>query len=218
MRLLIILIISLLPGILWVWFFYSQDKFEKEPFSKLAQVFLVGAISVIPAILFEMPFRNFLTETTTLFTHLWISFFVIGLGEEFFKFIALYLAVYNSDEFNEPVDGIIYGTTVAIGFSVVENMLYTVNYGLQVAPIRALIASLAHASFSGIAGAYLGRAKFGDHPRIELVKGILLASFFHGLYDFILISQIISPLVAIGMVAVLYFVLQHYIKQALLHT
>ncbi|NLM24598.1 MAG: PrsW family intramembrane metalloprotease [Firmicutes bacterium] len=215
MKTLLIFLISLAPGLVWVCFFYQQDKFEKEPIVKLAQVFIAGAVSVILAIWFETPFRRFLVGDVTLFTHFWISFFVIGLGEEFFKLLALYFVGYSSPEFNEPVDGIIYGTTVGIGFSVVENMLYIINYGLEVAPIRALIASLAHASFSGIAGTYLGRAKFSQTPFLELFKGLVLASCFHGLYDFILISEILSPFVAIGLVILVYLLLQRYIRQAL---
>lgn len=215
MNMVLIFFLSLVPGILWVWFFYQHDKYEKEPFSKLAQTFIAGALSVVLAILFELPFQRYLVDGANLFTQFWISFLVIGFGEEFFKFLAVYFVVYSSPEFNEPVDGIIYGTTAAIGFSVVENMLYTINYGLEVAPIRALVASLAHASFSGIAGAYLGRAKFSERPLREMAKGLLLASFFHGLYDFILISEIISPLIVIGLVIGLYLLLQHYIRQAL---
>ena len=50
-------------------FFYQQDKFEKEPIVKLAQVFIAGAVSVILAIWFETPFRGFLVGDVTLFTH-----------------------------------------------------------------------------------------------------------------------------------------------------
>ena len=68
-----------------------------------------------------------------------ISFFVIGLGEEFFKASATYFTIYKNQEFNEPMDGIVYSVTTGIGFSVVENILYAL---LDIGgAIRAIIAT-----------------------------------------------------------------------------
>lgn len=212
LQLIIIFLASLIPGIFWVKYFRDQDHLEKEPLNLLALTFIAGALAVIPAAIFEFPFRDILSVEVSLVNQILVSFFVIGLGEELFKAIAVYVTVYRNQEFNEPLDGIIYGATVGVGFSVVENMLYTAAFGLSVAPIRAIIASLAHACFSGIFGIYCGRAKFSEHPWIELAKGLLYAGFFHGLYDFILISQVISPFFSIGLVGVLYLGLRKQIK------
>ncbi len=215
MRLILVFIVSLVPGILWVWFFHRKDRFEKEPMRLIAKTFLYGSLAVIPAALFESPFRGLILEQTDLFTQLWLSFLVIGLGEEFFKLLAVILAVYHSRELNEPVDAILYGATVGIGFSVVENMLYTATFGLEIAPIRALIATLAHASFTGLLGVYIGRAKFSDHPVRNIAIGLGLAAGLHGLYDFILLSRIVSPLVAIALIGAIYYILQQQIQVAL---
>ncbi len=211
----IIVLVSLIPGILWVRFFYYKDRFEQEPLFLLARVFFAGAVAVVFAALFEYPFRSFLTKELSLITKALISFFVIGFGEEFFKAAAVYFTAYGSYELNEPVDGIIYGITAGIGFSVVENVLYTAAFGLSIVPFRAVTASLAHACFSGIFGVFCGRAKFGQKPYTDLLKGLVYAAFMHGLYDFIIISQLFSPLAAVIMVVLSYFLLRYYILEAL---
>lgn len=204
---------SIVPGILWVWYFRSIDRINKEPIPLLVAVFIVGGVMVIPAAIFEAPFRNFLTEDASILTQALVSFFVIGLSEEFFKFLGIYFISYRNREFDEVVDGIIYGATAGIGFSVVENILYALSYGISVTPIRAIVASLAHASFSGFLGLYLGRAKFSNHPRLHIVTGLIVAVTLHGFYDFILISQLFSPILAIGLITVIYYLLRMQIEK-----
>jgi len=181
----------------------------------LLRAFIMGALAVGLAAVVETPFTSWVLPDAPVLSQLFAAFVVIGLGEEFFKALAVYLAAFRSSEFDEEMDGIIYGITVGIGFSVVENILYSLAFGLSVAPVRALIASLAHACFSGIFGVYCGRAKFSDKPSTELAKGLAYAAVSHGLYDYLLISRIGSPLAAIALVVVLYFVLQYYLRRAL---
>jgi RsiW-degrading membrane proteinase PrsW (M82 family) len=215
LQLIIIVLASLIPGVLWVWYFRLKDKFEREPISHLIRAFLLGALMVGLAALLELPFKNWVLPDAPRLLQIAAAFGVIGLGEELLKALAVYLAVFNSSELDEPIDGIIYSAAAGIGFSVVENVLYSLTFGLSVAPARALIASLAHACFSGIFGVFFGRAKFSNKPVIELSRGLFYAALMHGLYDFILISQILSPLAAVALIVILYFILQHNIKRAL---
>lgn len=176
---------------------------------------IFGAIAVLPAIAIEYPFRSALQGGVNWFTAFWVSFAVVGFGEELVKLLAVYLAVYSAKHFDEPVDGMIYAIAAGIGFSVVENVLYISSFGLAIAPLRAVIASLAHASFSGIAGYYLGRAKFSLQPTAEAARGLFVAAFLHGAYDFILITQLVSPLFVIVLVGILHFVLLRLIDHQL---
>ncbi|HKM17844.1 MAG: PrsW family intramembrane metalloprotease [Firmicutes bacterium] len=215
LKLTLIVLASLIPGILWIRFFHIKDRFEREPVSMLLRAFVMGALAVGLAAVVEMPFSSWVLPDAPMIMQLIAAFAVIGLGEESFKALAIYLAAYRSNEFNEAIDGIIYGVTVGIGFSVVENILYAWAFGLSVAPIRASIASLAHACFSGIFGVFCGRAKFSSRPSSELLKGLAFASLSHGLYDYLLISRIGSPLTAVVLILVLYFILRYYLHQAL---
>lgn len=205
---------SLVPGLFWLWFFNRYDVGDKEPPSRLALSMLFGALAVIPALSWEAPFRDLLQISNSVPVQLALSFLVVGLGEEFFKLAAVYLAVAKSEHFTEPMDGIIYAITTSIGFSVVENVLYISAFGLVVAPLRGTIATLAHIAFSGLGGYFLGQARFSDRPLPTIALGLFVAAFAHGLYDFLLISGLISPVVLVVLILGLQYVLFLAIRQA----
>lgn len=210
----LLLIVSLIPGVLWVWFFNRQDSNDREPLSLLIRTFLFGMLSVGPAALFEAPFRALLVEPAHPLVRLLALVVFVGLVEEFMKFLAFYLAVYHLEAFNEPMDGIIYAVTAALGFATVENLLYTASFGLAVIPARAVVASLAHASFSGLAGFYVALVKFRGAPWTTGLMGLMLAAVLHGVYNFILIDGSFPPILAIPMVYVIYRFLAKKIREA----
>ncbi|NLM39159.1 MAG: PrsW family intramembrane metalloprotease [Firmicutes bacterium] len=204
-----IILAAVLPGLFWVWYFQRRDPYDREPWPMLLKAGVFGAVAVLPAIALEYPFRSFLQGEVSWLTAFWVSFGVVGVGEELVKMVAVYAASYSSEHFNEPVDGIIYAVTAGLGFSVVENVLYISSFGLSIAPLRAVVASLAHASFSGIAGYYVGRAKFSPNPWGELALGLFWSAILHGVYDFVLITQLVSPLwIVVGVGGSHYFLLR----------
>ena len=111
-----------------------------------------------------------------------------GFVEELAKWVVLVAAVYHWDEFDEPLDGVVYGVAVALGFATLENILFVTRLGLGVAWQRALFAVPAHALFGATMGYYAGRAKFdrgGEavaRPRALSARAV----GFHGLYDYAL--------------------------------
>lgn len=210
----LVFLASLGPGLFWLWYFNRYDVLDKEPISKLALCMLFGAIAVIPALSWEAPFRELLQTTNSLPIQLGLSFLVVGLGEEFFKLAAVFLAAAQSEEFNESMDGIIYAIAASIGFSVVENILYISAFGMLIAPLRGTIATLAHIAFSGLAGYFLGQAKFSDRPMPKLVTGLVIASLAHGFYDFLLITRLASPFVLVLFILGLHYLLLMAIRKA----
>lgn len=197
---LVIFVISLVPGLLWVWFFYRQDR-EREPPSLILWTFFAGMLAVVPAALLEFPFRDILANPPNLATRLAVAFLVIGLAEEGAKILAVYLAAFRNREFNQVVDGIIYAVSASLGFAALENLLYTTTFGLSVAPARAVVTSLAHASFGGIAGLYLGLAKLRPgHGAGTVLRGLVIAAGLHGLYDFLIMARLVHPIFAIALV------------------
>ena len=97
---------------------------------------MAGALAVLPALACEAPFRDQLQSSNSLPVQLALSFLVVGLGEELFKLLAVYLAIGRSREFSEPMDGILYAISGGIGFDVVANVLYISAFGLVAAPLR----------------------------------------------------------------------------------
>jgi len=184
-------LLAIAPVIIILFYIYWRDKYEKEPFYLLARGLLFGIISVLPVTLVEGVLMMF----GPLFTGYWNTFYqafvVAGATEEGFKFLASFILVWHSREFNQRFDGIVYAVFVSMGFALVENLLYVFSSpdGLSVGLTRALTAVPAHAMFGVLMGFHLSLAKFYPQARrLFLGYAFLIPFTFHGLYDFILMS------------------------------
>lgn len=182
---------GILPAFLWLIYFYRQDRLPEPP-KLVLKTFLFGALAVIPAAIIERQFVGDLGPQSPLTMILILTFGVIATAEELSKLAAISLGVKNTGAIDSGVDGIIYGVSAGLGFAMLENILYINSFGLHVAPIRAVFSNLAHALFTGLMGYYYAQSILWDKPT-RMWKGLVWAIFLHGLYDFILISGIISP-------------------------
>jgi protease PrsW len=183
--------LAILPAIIIITWVYFKDSYEKEPSHLLVFCFLWGCISTIPAIFGQMYFKH-LENPDSLASTAIFSFFVIAFTEEISKFFFLRFYAYPKDEFNEPMDGIVYAVMIGMGFATLENILYVFSgeNGLMTAIGRGLTAVPAHGAFAVLMGAYVGLAKFVPEKRnYYMFHGLALAVFFHGLYDFFLLQK-----------------------------
>ena len=116
------------------------------------------------------------------------AFVLSGCVEELAKWVVLIAAVYHWDEFDEPLDGVVYGVAVALGFATLENFLFVTRLGIGAAWQRALFAVPAHALFGATMGYYAGRAKFdsGGARWRDRTLCLLAPIAFHGLYNYAL--------------------------------
>jgi RsiW-degrading membrane proteinase PrsW (M82 family) len=107
----------------------------------------------------------------------------VGAVQEFLKYAAVRYTNFRSPEFDERIDGIIYGAAAGLGYATMLNINYVVSHGgveLGVGAIRIAMTALAQASFAGLTGYFLGRAKFENMGPIWLPGGVLLASVLNG--------------------------------------
>ncbi|WP_167614015.1 PrsW family glutamic-type intramembrane protease [Maribellus sediminis] len=184
-----LLILSLAPVFVIAAYIYFRDKYEKEPIRMLLFALLAGAVTVLPIVFVEM----FLSRYTSLFPRYvsaaYQAFVVAAFSEELFKYLALYVLIWKSPEFNEKFDGIVYAVYVSLGFAAVENILYVVNGGLVTGISRAITAVPAHAIFGVTMGFYFGLARFYERESAALKrKALLIPILLHGIYDFILFT------------------------------
>ena len=195
-----LLLLAIAPVTIIVFYIYFKDKFEKEPISFLFKNFLLGATTsiLITAILGVLVGKIIpLTDTKSILQQFLQAFFVVALVEEFSKYIIVKYFAQRSKEFNEPFDGIVYAVMVSMGFACLENVLYVFQYGITTGITRAFTAVPAHATFGILMGYFMGKAKFSKN-RIQLnLIGLLLATLFHGAYDFFLFIDFI-PGISIG--------------------
>lgn len=193
MSVLLFLITAFIPGFLWLWYFYRKDEYEPEPIRMVAFIFFLGMLTVIPAGILEVYIQPYLTtfadEGTTLY-HFLDTFFIVGPVEEFLKFYVVFKFAYQHHEFDEPLDGIIYGSAAALGFASLENLVYMLTHGWAVIILRGVLSTLGHVLFASFWGFALGLARFEtpDRRAFIILMGLLAAIGTHALYDFVLFA------------------------------
>ncbi len=186
-----ILIISFAPVAIIAGYIWFRDKYEREPLHMLLFALLAGGLIVLPVIATES-FISLIGEPLDgIAAVAWKAFAAAGFTEEMFKFIALFLLIWKSHEFNDKYDGIVYGTFISLGFAGVENFLYVLQEGYATGMVRAFTAVPAHAIFGVTMGFYFGMAKFYPKKRSSLtLKALFIPVLLHGIYDFILMTGI----------------------------
>lgn len=228
------LALAIAPGIAIMVFIYIKDQYEKEPLKNLVFSFLLGVLSIIPAVIIQLSLEPVVKQygpSGSLLSHPFISnailaYAIVGLSEEGSKFLMLRVYAYRKKAFNEPFDGIVYSVMVSMGFATLENIGYVVQGGLATALLRMFLSVPAHGSFAVIMGYHAGLAKFDSrHAAARLWKGLLLAVFFHGTFDYFLFlkeNQTVTQSVSGGLLfggAVLsyYFAIRLSLKSIRMH-
>ncbi|NRD21399.1 PrsW family intramembrane metalloprotease [Winogradskyella eckloniae] len=195
-----LLLLAVAPVFSIILYIYVQDKHEKEPRGLLISSFLLGAIISILIVFGLYFFTNRFIPITDQFS-IWQQFIqafvVVALSEEFSKYAIVKYFAQPKKAFNEPYDGIIYAVMVSMGFACTENIMYVIDGGYETAILRAFTAVPAHATFGILMGYYMGKAKFSNNRLVLNVTGLLLATLFHGAYDFFLFINFI-PGISIG--------------------
>lgn len=161
---LLILILSFAPMLLYAGLLWWLDRYEKEPLALLAAAFLWGAIpSIILALILELaldvPVMAF-SRSPMMYDLLGASV-VAPLVEEGVKALALLaLLLFLRREIDSPIDGLIYGGVVGFGFAAVENVFYLfgaytaggIEGTMALALLRAGLFGLNHAMYTGFTG------------------------------------------------------------------
>ncbi len=217
-----LLFLALLPGILIIIFVIRKDKVEKEPLSLIIKLLIFGCLSCVPAVFLE----NFVSafgpggKEGDVAYSLYTAFVVAGLCEELCKYALLRLGTWRNRSFNYRFDGIVYGTAVAIGFALLENVLYVAEGGISVAVSRGLMSVPLHAFCGVFMGIFYGAAKKDSitGQRSKSAGNSFMAFFIpfliHGVYDFLAFMQTGGTTIALlAFVVAMYFVGVKYINK-----
>jgi RsiW-degrading membrane proteinase PrsW (M82 family) len=179
---------TVLPVILLLRYFYTRDL-HREPRAVLWKTFVLGILSILPAVLLGV----ILTIVKPGFSSIaWAALYealvIAAIPEEALKLLVIRAYSARQRCFNEPMDGLVYGATAALGFAMLENAIYVLNGGWTVALMRAFTAVPMHAACGAILGNAVAQARFGPAKRGAVRKGFCSAVALHGLYDFGLIG------------------------------
>jgi len=190
---------ALLPTVIYVSVIWWLDRYEKEPLGLLALAFLWGAIpAAIISVLLEFVLDLLITTLggESLVASVASVSVSAPLVEESAKGIALIgLVLIFSREFDDVLDGIVYGAMIGFGFAFSENLfayflpiLTQEGIGSGVVNIfmRSIVFGFNHAFWTGIVGAAIGVARLShDWGRRLLVPlaGWATAVLLHGLHN-----------------------------------
>jgi RsiW-degrading membrane proteinase PrsW (M82 family) len=191
---------ALLPFLLsfgWLFFVQRFDRARPEPSWLVLSTFALGGLSVLPAGLVEAgcavatPWLD--PNVMTLGGQIWalpiavaVFTLVVGVSEEGAKFLGAWSLARHRPEFDEPVDGIIYGCAAALGFAAVENVKYFAigrMSGTLIA-LRAFVTVPAHLFFGAIWGYAMGRELVSR--RTNALEWLAVAALVHGAFDAVL--------------------------------
>ena len=185
-----LLLATILPSILIILFFVYSDKF-KEPRGEIIKVFLYGILITIPAYFLNTYISDFFYANTRVSENLISSFLTAAPVEEGLKLSVLYYFVYKMKDFNEPMDGIVYGVTVSLGFATFENYDYVFYWAeewgidpFQMAVWRSYSAVPMHGLMGCIMGFYFGMYAFTANKKY-LVLCLFIPFIIHGFYNFL---------------------------------
>jgi len=183
---------SAVPVAGWLIFFYTRDRYDREPKQLILLLFFMGAIPVgLVAGLVNSLFIGLVGMTV-------VAILIAPAGEEVLKYLGTRMTALRSKAFDEPVDGMIYGSAVGLGFAFAENVGYLItgavgpigpgDVGLcepglgcfsQLVLLRGLGTAVIHAVATGIAGHYLARHALAGQPQSMEWRGLGLAFLIH---------------------------------------
>jgi len=178
------------------------DRYDREPLHLVAMEFLWGAAAapLISVLVFTF-FAGIAGDGAPQDTLRLIGASAVGpLVEEVAKGIGLMLVVFLSSKFDNPTDGVVYGTAVGLGFAVTENVIYGLGVGLNLDEPRGilllvggrtLLSAGVHALCSATLGGFLGHALLSrkwSHRTAWAGGGLAVAVAFHTAWNVALVS------------------------------
>ena len=168
-------ILAVAPPLLIAAYIIKADKFP-EPKGTCFLTFVAGTIIIVPAAILN---DKLIPDVSYAY--------LAGFTEETLKFLTIYFYVSRNTNFDEPMDAIVYGTLVSLGFATFENLQYVYYSGGSpdaVAIIRAFTAIPLHACCGIIMGYYFGLYMFKNKDTLNLFKSLFFAIGFHAVYNY----------------------------------
>lgn len=187
----------LVPVIFWAVYHYHKDRHLPEPVGHLLLAFMLGmlAAGVSKALFISLGYFDLRYDAGALADSspvglLLYAVLAIGPIEEIAKLLPFLLIIVRLQEFDEPLDGIIYASFIGLGYAAVENWQYLDYLTPLEAALRGFASPIVHMLFASIWGYWVAQAVFQDRSMIRgAAIGLAIAALLHGLYDFIVILQ-----------------------------
>lgn len=196
----LVILLALLPVFILLYYTYQQDKLQREPIRSVTKAFFYGCLSVFASFFLSVPFGMmglYPEQVSSLSDAFLTAFFGAAIPEESAKLFLLWLFLRKCRDFDERMDGIVYGVAVGLGFAAFENIEYLFASGTDWVTVglgRSLTAIPGHFGFAVVMGYYYSLYHFDRYKAPGAgVKMWLYPVVGHGLYDTVAMYAQVSP-------------------------
>tara|TARA_B100001057_G_C22837981_1_gene945940 strand:- start:162 stop:1010 length:849 start_codon:yes stop_codon:yes gene_type:complete len=151
-----------------------------------------------------------------------MSFFRAAFLEEGLKFALLLFFCVRLSALNEPMDAIVYGAAIGLGYAAIENVGYLdyadlgTAWTLTMVKVR-YIPLVMHLGFGVLMGWLLSLNLFEEKSpfkrRIMLILALALPVVLHGSYNYLGASDVFPVLILIFIVGIIYFYRREQLKK-----
>jgi len=210
MQLTLLILPILIPVAFWAAYHYHKDRHVPEPILNLAVCFVLGLGSAgLSKLMYTgleplgLRYDAVALAAENPLGLLAFALLAIGPIEELAKMLPFVLIVLRFKAFDEPLDGIVYASFIALGFAAAEN----VHYADFLTPVeiaaRGFASPVVHILFASIWAHWITRAWLrGKSMLLPTAVGFLLSALSHGFYNFIVLLNPVSALpIAAAMIA-----------------
>ena len=236
-------IVTILPPILFGIIIWKSDKFP-EPGKFLVASFLLGVSISFPLHLFVMVSEDHIApmlglnldaisawnegawkEDNAVYPaaeRTFMSFFRAAFLEEGIKFALLLFFCVRLSALNEPIDAIVYGAAIGLGYAAMENLGYLASGNLadawtfKMVKVR-YIPLIMHLGFGVIMGWLLSLNLFEERSpfkrRVMLILALAVPVIFHGSYNYLRAFEVFPIITLILVVGIIYFYRREQLKR-----
>jgi len=234
---------TILPPILLGIIIWKSDKFP-EPGKFLVASFLLGVSIIFPLDLFIKisedhiaPLLGIDLDTITTWNEgaykeddavypaaarTFMSFFRAAFLEEGIKFALLLFFCVRLSDLNEPMDAIVYGAAIGLGYAAIENLGYLQSgnfenaWTLSMVKVR-YIPMVMHLGFGVLMGWLLSLNLFEERSpfkrRVMLILSLAVPVVLHGSYNYLRAFEIFPIITLILVIGIIYFYRREQLKR-----
>ncbi|MBE0648435.1 MAG: PrsW family intramembrane metalloprotease [Bacteroidales bacterium] len=194
MRPLVYITLGFAPIIAAMIYLYFHRRISKEFSALLVKSFFLGMLGVLLLVAAQyLSSWLGLSELRNLKRTIFYSFITVGFASELGIYIIYRYIIIPKETINKPIHGITFSIMVALGFSTVRLLWFILDpigiSSLFPATLYTFVFVPANLIFAVIMGFYVGMAKFLRSRFVYNMTGLFAASFFHGLFNFCLLTQ-----------------------------
>jgi len=189
----LLVFILLVPFMFWAAYHYYHDRHRPEPVGNLLLCILLGVAAAylnrgMYAGLGVLGLRYDALALAGENLPGLFAYAVLGIGltEELAKLLLFVAVAIRLRAFDEPLDGIVYASFLALGFSLVENLHYLQYLSPAEALLRSFAGPLVHIAFASVWAYPIGltRIRRGNLWQTA-VPWLCVGALLHGVYDFV---------------------------------